>query len=303
MTLEQLRIFVEAAKHQSFTLAANALGLTQSAISISIRKLEERHGVVLFDRASSGLVITAAGKALLTEATRILLDVDLTIKRLESYRNADHRRSIIACTHNAYDNWMPKILAQMSDTVKFELIQGSAEDVTSWVMRGTADIGIGEGHPGHQQFKYWEVFSDSIILCCSTGSAARLPTPFGWTELEDHAPILWETDSELEIFVSEALRAHKVHEKRLKNDQFKLQSTSAVMSALEAGRCLAFVCESAARPRIGTGALTKVGEFNISVKYWVFANRLGDSLDLANDLARMALSSQDFSTDFEVPRL
>lgn len=303
MTLEQLRIFVEAAKHQSFTFAANALGLTQSAISISIRKLEERHGVVLFERAGSGLVITMAGKTLLSEATRILRDVDLTVRRVESYRDVGNRRAVIACTRNAYDNWMPRMLMQMSDAQALELVEGNADDVAAWVMRGSADIGISEGKPGHQQLRYWEFFSDALVVCCGSKYSSRLPASFGWAELEDHAPVLWETDSELEICVTDALRAHKVHEKRLKNDQFRLKSTAAVMSALEADRCLGFVSESASSSRIASGVLMKVGEFRIPVKYWVFTSQMAENIELAAELAKVPLNSIELRTEFEVPRV
>ena len=50
MTFEQMRIFLEAAHFGSFTHAAERLGLTQSAVSVCIKKLEEKHDVALFDR-------------------------------------------------------------------------------------------------------------------------------------------------------------------------------------------------------------------------------------------------------------
>lgn len=46
MTFEQMKIFVAAAQYGSFTIAAEKLGLTQSAVSVSIKKLEERGHVV-----------------------------------------------------------------------------------------------------------------------------------------------------------------------------------------------------------------------------------------------------------------
>ena len=79
MTFEQMKIFVEAARYGSFTHAAEKLGLTQSAVSISIKKLEDRHNVRLFDRSGRRLMVTEAGQVLLNEAERILRDVELTV--------------------------------------------------------------------------------------------------------------------------------------------------------------------------------------------------------------------------------
>jgi DNA-binding transcriptional LysR family regulator len=108
MTLEQIKIFIEAARYGSFTLAAEKLGLTQSAVSMSIKKLEERHGVVLFDRTGRRLVVTDAGQLLLNDAERILRDMDLMVRRVESKRQFTDSYPIVACTPNAYDYWMPE---------------------------------------------------------------------------------------------------------------------------------------------------------------------------------------------------
>jgi len=57
MTLEQLRIFVAVAERQHMTRAAEALHLTQSAVSAAITALETRHNTKLFDRVGRGLVL------------------------------------------------------------------------------------------------------------------------------------------------------------------------------------------------------------------------------------------------------
>jgi DNA-binding transcriptional LysR family regulator len=291
MTLEQLKIFVEAARYGSFTLAAGRLGLTQSAISISIRKLEERHGVTLFDRVNNGLSITVAGKILLTEAERILSDIDLTIKRVESYRDASNIRTVIACSRNAYDQWVPFILSRMlreGSTQKFEVVQGSSEDVAAWVMRGTANIGITESPPGHPQFQYLEVFSDEFILCATADRAAALRAPLDWSDLEDIGPVLWEMNTDLEHFIVDALRMRKVHDKRLLHEQFRLNSTAAVLCAVESGSFPGFITESIGRVRIEAGQLVKLGDFSIPIKYWLFESRQRESTALAKAFGRAA---------------
>ena len=67
MTFEQMKIFLEAAHFGSFTHAAERLGLTQSAVSVSIKKLEEKHDVSLFDRSGRRLMLTEAGQVALRD--------------------------------------------------------------------------------------------------------------------------------------------------------------------------------------------------------------------------------------------
>src|ERR1700743_2420568 len=136
MTFEQMRIFLEAAHFGSFTHAAARLGLTQSAVSVSIKKLEEKHDVSLFDRSGRRLLLTEAGQVLLNEAERILRDVELTVRRVESRRPAS-QSALIACTANAYDYWMPELFARLdpADSLEANLVRGGLDEVTAWVMR------------------------------------------------------------------------------------------------------------------------------------------------------------------------
>ncbi|WP_417772721.1 LysR family transcriptional regulator [Stappia sp.] len=70
--MEALRTMVEGVEQGSFTRAASRLGRSQSAISMQLKKLEERAGVPLFVRKGRGLVPTEAGEVLLTFARKII---------------------------------------------------------------------------------------------------------------------------------------------------------------------------------------------------------------------------------------
>jgi len=76
MELTQLRAFVEIAKIGQLTRAAEKLHLSQPALSGQLKSLEESLGVSLFDRSSSGMALTAAGRALLIEAEKIVDSVE-----------------------------------------------------------------------------------------------------------------------------------------------------------------------------------------------------------------------------------
>lgn len=68
----RLRVFVEVAGHLSFTGAANALGISQPAITKHIQELEGSFGVKLFERAGGKISLTSAGRMLLHHAQVIL---------------------------------------------------------------------------------------------------------------------------------------------------------------------------------------------------------------------------------------
>jgi DNA-binding transcriptional LysR family regulator len=288
MTFEQMKIFLEAAHFGSFTHAAERLGLTQSAVSVSIKKLEEKHDVSLFDRSGRRLMLTEAGQVLLSEAERILRDVELTVRRVESRRPVAPS-SLIACTSNAYDFWMPELFARVAtaNPIEVDLVRGTVEEVAAWVMRGTADAGVTNVMPSHPQFRQVGVFVDRLILCGSPERARQVPDDLGWSNLTDQAPILWE-QSELTQTLVLALAAHRADASRLAHPGLRLSSSMAVVSALQGQRYIGVVPERAVSPLLASGVLVRIGLLEIPVHYWMFALRERDIDLLAAHVARAA---------------
>lgn len=79
---ELLRAFVAVAEHRSFTRAAVTLNRTQSAVSMQIKRLEDRLGVELFSRTKANVALSAAGEGLLGYAKRILALNEEAVGRL-----------------------------------------------------------------------------------------------------------------------------------------------------------------------------------------------------------------------------
>jgi DNA-binding transcriptional LysR family regulator len=80
MELSQLQYFVETTKHRNFSEAAEALFITQSAISKSISKLEGELGTALFDRCGKSLCLTSEGELFLDWCTKAMLALDSGVR-------------------------------------------------------------------------------------------------------------------------------------------------------------------------------------------------------------------------------
>jgi len=83
---ELLKAFVAVADHRSFTRAATALNRTQSAVSMQIKRLEERLGTALFHRTKVNVDLSLAGEGLLGYARRILLLNDEAVGHLQQHK-------------------------------------------------------------------------------------------------------------------------------------------------------------------------------------------------------------------------
>ncbi|MBR1218989.1 transcriptional regulator GcvA [Bradyrhizobium sp. U87765 SZCCT0131] len=90
-SLETLRAFEAAGRHQNFSKAAAELNVTHGAVSQRLRELEARIGARLFERSGNSMLLTAKGKMLLVEIGRILDDL---ARCLDAVRDRDEQRSL-----------------------------------------------------------------------------------------------------------------------------------------------------------------------------------------------------------------
>lgn len=110
-TLRQLRIFEAVAEHGSYTHAARALHLTQPAVSMQLRQLEERIGLPLFDRRGKRLHLTEAGRALQRYAVQVRLSLEEAELVIDELRGL--KRGLLRLTVASTANYFaPRLLAE-----------------------------------------------------------------------------------------------------------------------------------------------------------------------------------------------
>src|SRR3954454_10146949 len=90
LNMRQVRAFVSVAHFKSFTRAATLLYISQPALTVQIRKLEEALGIRLLDRNSRTVEITRIGRELLPVFQRILREIDSVILDVRELANQRH---------------------------------------------------------------------------------------------------------------------------------------------------------------------------------------------------------------------
>ena len=135
MELRQLQYFAAVARHRHFTRAAEALYVTQPALSQQIRRLEAELGLALLRRTSKGVELTPAGEDLLRHADNVLAEVEAA--RAEMDRHAGVRRGVARVAATAADApRLPEALAEFHAEhpgIQIALRQGSAAEVVDLV--------------------------------------------------------------------------------------------------------------------------------------------------------------------------
>jgi DNA-binding transcriptional LysR family regulator len=144
LDLEWLRAFVTVADARNFTAAGEAVGATQSAISIRIRKLEQRLGQRLMERNARSVSLTRFGSSFLPDARRLLeLHDDAALRAIGTVR----RRSFeLAVSDHTAGDLLPQILGPMRelpDGRRLSVVVGRSPELAAAFVGGRFDAVIG----------------------------------------------------------------------------------------------------------------------------------------------------------------
>lgn len=107
----QLEYFLAVVEHGGITRASTHLHITQPTISTSLRKLEAELGGLLFERAGAGLVLTAAGRALLEPAGQVLRDFDVAAQSVRGALGLRDGRLDLCAVPAVGAGWLPAVIA------------------------------------------------------------------------------------------------------------------------------------------------------------------------------------------------
>jgi LysR family cys regulon transcriptional activator len=147
MNLSQLRTIREVVRHDfNLTSAASALHTSQSGLSKQIRELEDELGVLIFVRRGKRFLgLTEAGEAMVPMLERLMVEAGNISRIAQEFRDTTCGQLTIATTHTQARYVLPEAVMAFRrefPLVQLALQQGSPEQVTGWLLRGEAQIGI-----------------------------------------------------------------------------------------------------------------------------------------------------------------
>ena len=142
LTLRQLRIFEAAARQLHFGRAAREMNLTQPAVSIQLKQLEEHIGLPLFEQMGRRMHLTRAGEELLRHSRIVLQQLREAEEAINALKGAGGGELHIAVTSTA-KYFAPKLLAEFRRThpeVKVRLTVSNREAVVQQLADNTVDL-------------------------------------------------------------------------------------------------------------------------------------------------------------------
>lgn len=144
MEIRQLRAFIAIAELGTFTAAALRVHVTQAAISMQIRQLENELGARLFVRAPRRVMLTEAGEQLLHRARQILRDHDAALDEIAELAGAERGRLRIgSASAMVTTDILPKLLKEVRKKhpgAEVTVVSGTSEALVHQILAGEVDV-------------------------------------------------------------------------------------------------------------------------------------------------------------------
>ncbi|KMY32862.1 LysR family transcriptional regulator [Lysinibacillus xylanilyticus] len=187
MSLVKYEILNKVAEVASFTKAADALGLTQSAVSHAVSSLEKEFGFALIHRSRAGVTLTSEGNTML-RAMRHVLDAQELLQQEAAHILGVTRGKVrIGVISSISSNWMPEIVRIMDNQfpgIQVELREGDYYEIEQWLLSGEVDAGFLNGQKS-MQYQFTELQQDPLLCIVSDKSPLYNKAEIDIVELED----------------------------------------------------------------------------------------------------------------------
>lgn len=166
MNTTKYDIFLKVLQTKSFTKTAEYFQYTQSAISQTIRSLENEMGVTLFHRTTDGVILTFEGQELLPAIQEIVRAHEHLEEALGTLHNNHMGRVRVGAYISLSCFWLPtciKMFNELYPNISFELYQEDDLQILEWLRKGTIDFGF-ICDPHKREFHFLELFEDPFLL-------------------------------------------------------------------------------------------------------------------------------------------
>lgn len=217
MNLQQLRYFLAACRHGSFTAAADALYIAQPSLAEQVRRLEQELGVRLFVRTGRQLTLTEAGASLEPHAERVMAALAEAETSVKGTRDLHGGTASLGTFGVAYRYMVKEVVSTFvarHPGVSVRVIGQHSSEVIEKVKRGELEAGLVSLPVDEPSLVVEEVMSDEILYAALPGPDTEGPLSierlvqarlivyeavFGWRDSIRRQLREWAADSSLTL--------------------------------------------------------------------------------------------------------
>ncbi|MBB3140757.1 LysR family transcriptional regulator [Halomonas organivorans] len=213
MTVKQLRAFLAVAQTLSFTQACERLHLSQPALSLAIKHLEESLGGHLLIRSTRSVRLTPEGESLVPLAKRLLADWDNTEELLRQRFTLRLGRVALAAMPSYAGNQLPAVLKAFR--ARYPQINVTVHDVINeqvidMVRQERVELGIAFAPEAPESLHFTPLFEDRFVAVVPANSPLAEGSTIDWTTLLSEAFITLQRPSMVRLLLERQLAAQGI---------------------------------------------------------------------------------------------
>jgi DNA-binding transcriptional LysR family regulator len=264
MELSQLEVFLAVARERRFSRAADKLFRTQSAVSQTIRKLEDELGEALFDRSSREGVLTDAGKVLYEYAEKLINLRTEASESLSELRELQKGKLVIAANEFTVLYLLP-VLAEfrrVHPMIRITVERALGSHIPDDVLSYNVEFGVLSYEPQEASLNSIVVFLDELVFVVPPKHPLASAGQVSIRQLGAESFVAHIVSSP---YREKVLQLFKNHKTPLHMD-LELPTLQAIKQFVSMGNGVAFVPEIAVETEIARGELVRIPVRELQLK-------------------------------------
>lgn len=280
MNFHQLHIFYTVAEKGSFSAAAQALHMTQPAVTMQIQSLEDYFGTKLLHRSTKKIELSEAGRTLLPHAKRSVELVRQTDEAMSAFTQMLQGRLQLGASLTIGEYVLPRMLgpfARQYPDISIVMKVMNTTQIMDDILKHQLNFGLIEAPIHHPDMIVEPVMQDELKLIVPAGHALA---DRGEVELEEvmaYPFVLREKGSGTRQVMEDQLQKKNIDPQDM-NVVMELGSTGAVKSAVEAGVGITMLSPSSVQHELALGLVHIVEIRGLAFKRQFYAIHLKSSL-------------------------
>jgi DNA-binding transcriptional LysR family regulator len=203
-----LRAFVAVVDLEGFHRAAEALNLSQPALSRRIQRLEAAVGAALLERTTRRVALTNVGREFLPLVRRMLDEFDTSLFAMREVGRERRGLISLACIPTAAFYFLPSVIARFGEqypNIRFRILDLSANEGLESVARGEVEFGINLLGASDPELSFEPLIEDPFVLACRRDHPLAQRRSLSWSDLEGQPLVAVSRTSGNRIILDAAL--------------------------------------------------------------------------------------------------
>ena len=272
LTLRQLKVFESVARHLSYSRAAEELHLTQPAVSMQIKQLEDNISLPLFEHLGKRIYLTEAGRELYQYSRAIsqqLADMEVALDELKGMERGKLNISVVT-TANYFAPHLLAKFCQRFPGVTVSLNVSNRETVLKQLTDNLIDLAIMGQPPENLDIDSESFMENPLVVVAPPNHPLCQEHNIPVKRLANETFLVRESGSGTRSAMERFFAAHKINI----NKGMETDTTEAIKQAVQAGMGLGIMSQHTAELELETGRLKilEVQGFPI-IRYWHVVNR------------------------------